>query len=82
MRVEVSKGKTIGEVVKDGLCTGCGTCAGICPMDAVEMVKDDSKGIYLPQLDEKKCSECGNCFLPCSVPYGFVVILFSRSFDW
>ncbi|MBA7504913.1 Ion-translocating oxidoreductase complex subunit B [subsurface metagenome] len=43
--------KTISKVVESGLCTGCGTCVGICPKDAVQMVKDESKGIYLPQLD-------------------------------
>jgi len=57
--------KTISKVVESGLCTGCGTCVGICPEDAVQMVKDESKGIYLPQLDEAKCNECGICLKAC-----------------
>jgi coenzyme F420 hydrogenase subunit beta len=61
----VSKGKTIAEVVKSGLCTGCGTCAGICPVDAIEMGIDLKKGIYIPQLDEEKCNQCGLCFEVC-----------------
>ena len=42
---------TIESVFEDGLCTGCGTCVGICPLSAVAMVKSNSKGIYLPHLD-------------------------------
>ena len=61
----MSKGKTIVEVVKDGLCTGCGTCAGICPSGAIEMVIDREKGIYVPQLAEEKCNWCGLCFEVC-----------------
>ncbi len=45
----MSKGKTIAEVVKGGLCTGCGTCVGTCPVDAIEMVIEHEKGIYIPQ---------------------------------
>lgn len=65
MTVKVSKGRTIGEVVKGGLCTGCGTCVGTCPMDAIEMVIEHKKGIYIPQLDEEKCNQCGLCFEVC-----------------
>ena len=57
--------KTISKVVESGLCTGCGTCVGICPTDAIQMVKDESKGIYLPQLDGAKCNECGICLKAC-----------------
>ena len=65
MRVKVSKGKTIVAVVKSGLCTGCGTCMGTCPVDAIEMVIEHKKGIYIPQLDEEKCNQCGLCFEVC-----------------
>lgn len=58
-------GETISKVVDSGLCTGCGTCAGICPNAAVQMVKDKSKGIYLPQLDKGSCNECGICLEAC-----------------
>lgn len=57
--------KTIDSVVKDGLCTGCGTCVGLCPLLAIEMVINDSKGIYIPRLDEEKCNQCGICFEVC-----------------
>ena len=57
--------KTIETIVKRGLCTGCGTCVGICPTSALKMVKNDSKGIYLPQLNSNDCNQCGICFEIC-----------------
>ena len=57
--------KSIDSVIKDGLCTGCGTCVGICPQSAIEMVINKSKGIYIPQLDKERCNECGICFEVC-----------------
>jgi len=57
--------KSISKIVENGLCTGCGTCVGICPVDAIEMVIEHKKGIYIPQLDEEKCNQCGLCFDVC-----------------
>ena len=57
--------KTIASIVEKGLCTGCGTCAGICPAGALNMVIDKSKGIYLPRLDEDRCDKCGLCLKVC-----------------
>jgi coenzyme F420 hydrogenase subunit beta len=57
--------RTINEVVKNGLCTGCGTCIGICPVGALEIITDRSKGIYLPRIDAKKCITCGLCYNVC-----------------
>ncbi len=65
MMGRASEKETIGEVVKNGLCTGCGTCAGICPADAVEMVIERKKGIYLPVLREDTCTRCGLCLEGC-----------------
>ena len=59
------KRSTIRWVVKRGLCTGCGTCAGICPHDALTMVIDHKKGCYLPQIDKDKCTRCGLCVDVC-----------------
>ena len=56
---------TIESVVNDELCTGCGTCVGICPLSAVAIVKNNSKGIYLPQLDNERCNQCGICLDAC-----------------
>lgn len=57
--------KTIESMVEDGLCTGCGTCSGICPRDAVDMVIDHRQGLYVPRLDKERCNECGLCFQAC-----------------
>jgi len=57
--------KNIEMVVKKDLCTGCGTCAGICPKNAIEMIIDHHKGIYLPQIVQEECSNCGICYSIC-----------------
>jgi len=57
--------ETIEPVVEAGLCTGCGTCAGICPRDAIELEVSARFGIYVPQVDEKRCSQCGICLRAC-----------------
>jgi len=47
------------------LCAGCGTCAGICPNNAVEMIIDKSNSIYVPAVNEEKCIVCGLCYNVC-----------------
>jgi coenzyme F420 hydrogenase subunit beta len=55
----------IKEVVKNELCTGCGTCIALCPNEALELTIDENKGIYVPNLDEEKCNNCGTCYKIC-----------------
>lgn len=57
--------QTIVTVVKHGLCTGCGTCAGICPVSAIRMRIDERKGVYVPELIEDECNLCGICLDAC-----------------
>jgi len=59
------KRPTIQWVVRRGLCTGCGTCAGICPHDALTMVIDRKKSCYIPLIDKDKCIRCGLCVDVC-----------------
>lgn len=59
------KRSTIQWVVKRGLCTGCGTCAGICPHEALTMVIDPKRGCYIPRIDKGKCTRCGLCVDVC-----------------
>jgi coenzyme F420 hydrogenase subunit beta len=50
------------------LCTGCGTCAGVCPGNAIDMKFDRNLGIYLPCVNKDQCSECGLCIKVCPGP--------------
>ena len=34
---------TISQVVKDELCTGCGTCIALCPKKAIKLTIDEKK---------------------------------------
>ena len=56
---------TIAQVVKDGLCTGCGICVALCPDDAIKLTINEKKGIYIPELNEEKCNNCGICYEVC-----------------
>ena len=57
--------KNIEKVVAQELCTGCATCMSLCPNSAIRLIKDDSKGIYLPRVNEKECNQCGTCLDVC-----------------
>lgn len=56
---------TVVSVVKKGLCAGCGTCAGVCPENAIEMEIDSHKGVYFPRVNDDKCTRCGVCYRSC-----------------
>lgn len=56
---------TIEEAVKNNLCTGCGTCVSICLNSAIELTKNNAKGIYISKLNEDKCNNCGICYEIC-----------------
>lgn len=55
----------IASVVRDGLCTGCGTCIALCPKEAIKLTINEKKGIYVPELNEEKCNNCGICYKVC-----------------
>jgi len=54
----------IKNIVKKRLCRGCGTCVGICPTDAIE-IKINEGGFYIPEINEKKCTDCDLCSKVC-----------------
>jgi len=58
-------GKTVKSVVENNLCTGCGTCVALCPNEAIKLTINEKKGIYVPELNEKKCNNCGICYEIC-----------------
>ena len=41
-------------------CLGLGTCANVCPFDAIKMSDEG-----LPVVDEIKCKACGKCVIAC-----------------
>ena len=56
---------TIKSVVDRDLCHGCGTCVSSCPLEIIEMTRDERRGIYVPQLDPALCNNCGVCLKVC-----------------
>ncbi|MBZ2167135.1 Coenzyme F420 hydrogenase/dehydrogenase, beta subunit C-terminal domain [Methanobacterium spitsbergense] len=56
---------TILEVLKDNLCTGCGTCVSLCPENAINMKMRDPEKNFIPSIDNKSCINCGLCLKAC-----------------
>lgn len=49
-------------VISQGLCTGCGTCAGICPTKGIQMAYADHE---LEPCLSGECSDCSLCYEVC-----------------
>ena len=47
-------------------CTGCTSCASICPNQCIQMV-EDIEGFQYPVIDSKKCVECSLCVKSCPI---------------
>ena len=45
-------------------CCGCGACANICPVNAIEM-QEDEIGFFYPFVNEELCIGCGQCKKVC-----------------
>lgn len=46
------------------LCSQCGTCAGTCPTNAIEMERDIN-GNYFPLINKTLCTDCNTCIESC-----------------
>jgi len=55
--------KNIDYIVKNGLCTGCGICATICPVNSISM-RFNKYGEFIP-VQENGCENCGLCIKVC-----------------
>jgi uncharacterized Fe-S center protein len=51
----------ISPVVYRGLCTACGTCLGVCPVDAITIASGEAV------VDKAKCIGCATCIAACPV---------------
>lgn len=58
------KQNVIDEIVKNDLCIGCGTCAGVCPQKILK-IQDNEYGGYIPSAIQTCDSECGLCLEVC-----------------
>jgi coenzyme F420 hydrogenase subunit beta len=52
------------DVARGHWCTGCGTCAGVCGRQAVELVETPD-GRLEPRRDPHTCNDCGLCHSVC-----------------
>jgi coenzyme F420 hydrogenase subunit beta len=58
-------GHLLLEVIRSNRCVACGSCASICPVDAISLIDG------IPKLSGK-CTACGSCYLSCPrVEYDF-----------
>lgn len=57
--------KTVEEVYNLGLCNWCGTCAGMCPQNCIEMVTTKLGDSLFPKLEADKCTQCMLCLDVC-----------------
>ena len=58
--------KTFPVLASPDNCTGCATCAAVCPFGAVDMVGDD-EGFDHPRMNAERCRSCGRCERACPV---------------
>ena len=52
--------QNISTLLSTPQCTGCGACAEVCPVHAIQMHVDD-QGFLRPIVDNTKCTYCGLC---------------------
>lgn len=63
----ILKGKTVERSVlkfDPDLCSGCGYCANVCPVNAIAM-EEDSNGFMYPVVSPLECINCGKCSRGC-----------------
>lgn len=56
---------TINYTLGQNLCISCGICAGVCPVNCIEMQLSDEGDAYRPVIDREMCINCGKCKKVC-----------------
>lgn len=52
------------EICSEDACTGCASCAAVCPLSCITM-QDDRTGVSRPVIDSERCVGCGKCVTTC-----------------
>lgn len=53
------KKTTVEITARTGLCCSCGICKNVCPKGCIRY--RETKGVFVPAIDLKKCIRCGLC---------------------
>lgn len=56
--------KSISAIAEQKLCSACGVCVGICPVQAISLC-DTEAGFLEAVVDKAKCVACGRCLKVC-----------------
>jgi coenzyme F420-reducing hydrogenase delta subunit/MinD superfamily P-loop ATPase len=51
--------------VDPDLCTGCGTCVGVCPYGAIHARSQDGNVLFVAEVERARCQGCGLCAASC-----------------
>ena len=63
---EKMKGEGQVAEVDEELCSGCNTCEGVCPYNAIEVKpKSDKKDHFIAIVNRALCKGCGACVGTC-----------------
>lgn len=55
--------KLRNKVINQGLCSGCGLCVGVCPVNAIQT--EDPYSYHPDTFNQEACTECGLCTSIC-----------------
>lgn len=62
---DMNEKQSIIRTIDVGLCLNCGTCAAICPKEAISLELKWDSGMYHPNVDTALCNGCGFCLEMC-----------------
>lgn len=54
---------TVLDICAEGLCIGCGICAGVCPNQCIDLLLKNGQSVI--NIADNKCTECGLCRRVC-----------------